>query len=225
MARRVARAGWTVCLSFRTEEGAASALAAELGGRAVRADVADEQDVQRLWSVADEMGSVTAAVANAGMMVPQARLDEMSAERIRRVLEVNVVGVLLTCREAVLRMSSGHGGSGGSIVAVSSAASRLGSPGEYVDYAASKGAVDTLVVGLAREVAAEGVRVNGVRPGIIDTAIHDSGGQPDRAARMAPQIPMQRAGSADEVATTIAWLLSEDASYVTGALVDISGGR
>lgn len=224
-ARRVAGAGWTVCLSWHIDRVAAETLAAELGGRAVRADVADARDVLSLYTAADEMGPVTAAVANAGIVGPASRLDEISADRIRRMLEVNVVGVMLTAREAVRRMSTRHGGQGGSIVTVSSIASRLGSPGEYIDYAASKGAVDTFTLGLAREVATERIRVNVVRPGIIDTDIHASGGQPDRATRLGAQMPMGRPGTADEVAAAIAWLLSDDAAYTTGAVLDVSGGR
>lgn len=224
-ARRVTDAGWLVCLSWRVDRVAAETLAAELGGRAVRADVADEGDVLGLFVAADELGPVTAAVANAGIVGPASRLDAISADRIRHILEVNVLGVMLTAREAVWRMSTRHGGQGGSIVTVSSIASRLGSPGEYVDYAASKGAVDAFTLGLAREVATERVRVNVVRPGIIDTDIHASGGQPDRAARLAAQMPMGRAGTADEVAAAIAWLLSDDAAYTTGAVLDVSGGR
>jgi NAD(P)-dependent dehydrogenase (short-subunit alcohol dehydrogenase family) len=224
-ARRVTSAGWTVCLSWSTNQLAAEAIANELGGRAVRADVADERDVLDLYAAADEMGTVTAAVANAGIVAPAARVDEMSVDRMRRMLEVNVIGVMLTAREAVRRMSTRHGGTGGSIVTVSSIASRLGSPAEYVDYAASKGAVDSFTIGLAREVAGEGIRANVVRPGIIDTDIHGSGGQPDRAGRLGPLAPMQRAGTADEVAGAIAWLLSADASYTTGAIIDVGGGR
>ena len=224
-ARRAAAAGWTVCLSYLADKSAAAAVAKEVGGRAVRAEVADERDVVALFAAADEMGPVTAAVANAGIVGPAIRVDEMSVDRIRRMLEVNVVGVMLTAREAVRRMSTLHDGRGGSIVTVSSLASRLGSPNLYVDYAASKGAVDSFTIGLAREVASEGIRANVVRPGIIDTEIHGSGGQPDRAHQIGPTTPMQRAGTADEVAATIVWLLSADASYTTGAIIDVGGGR
>ena len=224
-ARRAAAAGWRVCLSWHDDERSAQALAAEVDGRAVRADVADEADVLALFDIADELGPVGAVVANAGIVAPAARLAEMTIERLRRVLEVNVLGVMLTAREAVRRMSTRAGGGGGSIVTVSSIASRLGSPDEYVDYAASKGAVDSFTIGLAREVAGDGIRANVVRPGVIDTDIHRSGGQPDRATRLAPQIPMQRAGTADEVAAAIVWLLSADSSYTTGAVVDVGGGR
>lgn len=224
-ARRAARAGWQVCLSWNADRQAAEAVAREVAGRAVRADVADEGDVVGLFATAAAMGAVTAAVANAGIVAPQARLDEMGADRMRRMLEVNVLGTLLTAREAVRRMSTRLGGTGGAIVLVSSAASRLGSAGEYVDYAASKGAIDSLSLGLAREVAADGIRVNAVRPGIVQTGIHASGGEPGRPERLVPQIPMGRAGRADEVAAAIVWLLGDDSPYTAGAILDVSGGR
>jgi NAD(P)-dependent dehydrogenase (short-subunit alcohol dehydrogenase family) len=226
----VAAAGWAVCLTYRSEQEAADAVVAairESGGTAaaVRADVASEADVVAAFAAADRLGPVTALVANAGIGAARARVDELTAERIQRILAVNVLGAVLCCREAVRRLSSRHGGPGGSIVLVSSAASRLGSPGEYVDYAASKGAVDTLGLGLAREVAAEGIRVNVVRPGIIETGIHASGGQPDRAARLGPTVPIGRAGEAGEIAAAIRWLLTDEASYCTGAILDVTGGR
>ncbi|MGO8686878.1 MAG: SDR family oxidoreductase [Candidatus Dormibacteria bacterium] len=224
-ARRAAGAGWRVCISWHADRAAAEAVAEEVGGRAVRADVGVEEDVVSLFAAADEMGRLSAAVANAGAVARRARLDEMDADRMRRILEANVLGVMLTAREAVRRMSPRHGGAGGSIVTVSSAASRLGSPGEYVDYAASKGAVDTFTLGLAREVAAEGIRVNAVRPGIVETGIHASGGQPDRVSRLAPTIPVGRAGRPEEVAAAIVWLLGDDSPYTTGAILDVSGGR
>jgi NAD(P)-dependent dehydrogenase (short-subunit alcohol dehydrogenase family) len=224
-ARRCAAAGWTVCLTYRADRAAAERLAGELGGAAVQADVASEDDVLRAFAAADELGPLRGLVANAGIVAPQARVEEMSGERVTRMLAVNVLGPLLCCREAVRRMSTRHGGPGGAIVLVSSAASRLGSPGEYVDYAASKGAVDTLGLGLAREVAGEDVRVNVVRPGIVDTDMHASGGRPDRVARLAPGLPLGRAGTADEVAAAIAWLLSDDASYCTGSILDVAGAR
>jgi NAD(P)-dependent dehydrogenase (short-subunit alcohol dehydrogenase family) len=172
-----------------------------------------------------ELGPLRGLVNNAGIVGPKARLDQMDLARWRRMLDVNVLGSLLCAQQALRRMSTRHGGAGGAIVNLSSMAATLGSGGQYVDYAASKGAIDTFTVGLARELAAEGVRVNGVRPGIIDTDIHASGGEPDRARQLAPSVPMQRAGSADEVAAAIVWLLSPAASYVTGTTVDVSGGR
>jgi NAD(P)-dependent dehydrogenase (short-subunit alcohol dehydrogenase family) len=230
VARRVAAAGWDVCLSYRADAEAAAQVAGEVeaAGRraaAVRADMAVEADVLTMFAAADALGPLGALVANAGIVAPQIRVDEVSAERVERLLAVNVLGPILCCREAVRRMSTRHGGPGGSIVLVSSAASRIGGSGEYVDYAATKGAVDTLGLGLAREVTREGVRVNVVRPGIIDTEIHASGGQPDRAARLGPGAPLGRAGTADEVAAAIAWLLGADAAYCTGSVLDVAGGR
>jgi NAD(P)-dependent dehydrogenase (short-subunit alcohol dehydrogenase family) len=188
---------------------------------AVKADVAVEADVVRAFEAASELGPLAGFVANAGIVAPKARVDELTVERVERMLAVNVLGAIVGCREAVRRMSTRHGGGGGSIVLVGSAASRLGGSGEYVDYAASKGAIDTLGLGLAREVADEGVRVNVVRPGFIDTTIHE----PGRLERVVPAVPMRRAGEADEVAAAVVWLLGEGASYTTGALLDISGGR
>jgi NAD(P)-dependent dehydrogenase (short-subunit alcohol dehydrogenase family) len=198
------------------------------GARAlvVPVDVSSEESVEALFATVDrEIGPPAALVNCAGIVDEKARLDQFSAARILRMLSVNVLGSFLCAREAVRRMSTAHGGSGGTIVNLSSAASRLGSPGEYIDYAASKGAVDTMTLGLAREVASEGVRVNAVRPGLVHTEIHASGGQPDRAERLAPTIPMGRGGEAREVAEAIVWLCSDEASYVTGALIDVSGGR
>ncbi|HYA00936.1 MAG TPA: SDR family oxidoreductase [Candidatus Binatia bacterium] len=224
-ARQAASAGWRVCLSWHADRESAEAVADEISGRAVRAEVCQEDEVRALFEAAGEMGPVTAAVANAGIVAAQARLDEMDGGRMRRTLEVNVLGVMLTAREAIRRMSQRHGGGGGSIVTVSSAASRLGSAGEYVDYAASKGAVDSFTIGLAREVAAEGIRVNAVRPGVVETEIHSLGGEPGRAARLAPSIPLGRAARPDEVAAAIVWLLGDEAAYVTGAILDVAGGR
>lgn len=203
VSRAAAAAGWWVCLTYRRDESAALALRDELRASgaaavAVRADVAVDADVRAAFAAADELGPVAGLVANAGIVAPKARVDEMDAGRVERMLAVNVLGPILCCREAVRRLSTRHGGPGGSIVLVSSAASRLGSPHEYVDYAASKAAVDTLGIGLAKEVAAEGVRVNVVRPGVVDTDIHASGGQPGRVAALAPSLPMGRAGRADE---------------------------
>jgi len=227
---RAAAAGWSVCLTYRGDEVAADDLVARarhagVDARAVRADVAVEADVEAAFAAADAMGPLAGVVVNAGVVVPKARVDAMSAQRVAEMLAVNVVGAVVTCREAVRRLSTAHGGPGGSIVLVSSVAARLGAPGEYVDYAASKAAVDTLGTGLAKEVAGEGVRVNVVRPGIIDTGIHASGGQPDRVARIGPAVPVGRAGTADEVAAAVAWLLSDEASYCTGSVLDIAGGR
>ncbi|WP_244522575.1 SDR family oxidoreductase [Geodermatophilus africanus] len=229
-ARAAAAAGWSVALTYRDDEAAAADVVTGIeaaGGtaRAVRADVSVEDDVLAAFAAAEGLGPVTGLVANAGIVGERARVDELTAERVQRMLAVNVLGTVLCCREAVRRMSTRHGGSGGSVVLLSSAASRLGSPGEYVDYAASKGAVDTLGVGLAREVADEGVRVNVVRPGIIETEIHASGGQPDRVARVGPTVPMGRAGLPEEVAAAVLWLLGNDAAYCTGSLLDVAGGR
>lgn len=228
--RRAARAGWSVCFSWRSDEAAAQGVADAVGrdggaAVAVRADMAVEDDIVGLFAQAARLGHVTGLVANAGVVAGRARVDELDAQRFRRLMEVNVVAPFLCCREAVRRMSTRHGGQGGAVVLVSSAASRLGSPGEYVDYAASKGAVDTLGLGLAKEVAGEGVRVNVVRPGVIDTGIHASGGQPDRVARLAPSLPLGRAGTVDEVAAAVVWLLGDEASYCSGSVLDVAGGR
>ncbi|HYO35052.1 MAG TPA: SDR family oxidoreductase [Geodermatophilus sp.] len=229
-ARAAASAGWSVALTYRDDGAAADAVVAdvEAAGRAavaVRADVSVEDDVLAAFAAAERLGPLTGLVANAGVVAPRARVDEYDAERVQRLLAVNVLGTVLCCREAVRRMSTRYGGGGGSVVLVSSAASRLGSPGEYVDYAATKGAVDTLGVGLAREVAGESVRVNVVRPGIVDTGIHATGGQPDRVARLAPTVPMGRAGRAEEVAAAVVWLLGEGSGYCTGSVLDVAGGR
>jgi NAD(P)-dependent dehydrogenase (short-subunit alcohol dehydrogenase family) len=234
-ALRAARQGWDLAINYSRDAEAAAAVAAQvqaLGRRAftVRADVADEAQVLAMFEQLDREAALHGTplrglVNNAGVVDVAARVDEMSLARLQRMFAVNVLGSMLCAREAVRRMSTRHGGAGGAIVNLSSAASRLGSPGQYVDYAAAKGAIDVFTVGLAREVAAEGVRVNAVRPGIIETEIHASGGEPDRAQRLAPQVPMQRAGSADEVAAPIVWLLSAEAGYTTGALIDVTGGR
>jgi NAD(P)-dependent dehydrogenase (short-subunit alcohol dehydrogenase family) len=198
------------------------------GGQAMalQADVSREDEVMAMFARIDaKWGPLAALVNNAGVVDVSARVDGMGVARLSRMLNTHVLGSFVCAREAVLRMSTRHGGSGGAIVNLSSAASKLGSPGQYVDYAACKGAIDTFTIGLAKEVAAEGIRVNAVRPGIIDTDIHASGGEPDRAQRLAPQVPMQRPGSAQEVANAILWLLGPQASYCTGALLDVGGGR
>ncbi len=223
--------GYHVGVNYRTNRAAAEGVVAEIraaGGTAtaIAGDVAVEDDVLRLFAECERtLGPITALVNNAGVVDMKARVDEMSAARIQRMFAINVVGTILCAREAVKRMSTKHGGRGGAIVNVSSVASRIGSPGEYVDYAAAKGAVDVFTIGLAKEVAAEGIRVNAVRPGIVRTEIHASGGQPDRLERIAPLVPMLRPGEPEEIAGAILWLLSQEAAYTTGALLDIAGGR
>lgn len=223
--------GRMVIVNYTRDAVAAQAVVDRIradGGQALalQADVADEAQVLAMFARIDaECPPLVGLVNNAGVVDQPARVDEMSGERIQRMFAINVFGSLWCAREAVRRMSTKHGGRGGAIVNLSSAAARLGSPSQYVDYAAAKGAIDTFTVGLAREVADEGVRVNAVRPGIIETDIHASGGLPDRVAQMAPLVPMKRAGSADEVAQAIVWLLSDAASYTTGAIVDVTGGR
>ncbi len=230
-AKLLARKGYRICVNYRSDEAAARAVVGELassgaGAIAVQADVSQEDGVMRLFEAVDkELGPLTALVNNAGMLLPQMRVENMDASRINQILATNVTGAFLCCREAVKRMSTTHGGQGGSIVNVSSAAARTGSPGEYVDYAASKGAIDTLTRGLSLEVAAEGIRVNCVRPGFIYTDMHVDGGEPERVDRLADSIPMRRGGSPEEVAHAIAWLLSDEASYVNGTFIDVAGGR
>ena len=230
-ARLAARRGYRVCLSYVSNEAAARGVVAEIESKdgeavAVAADVAVETDVLRLFDTVDRcFGRLDALVNNAGVLEHHMRVEAMSLGRLQRVLATNVIGAFLCAREAVKRMSTRHGGSGGAIVNVSSMAARLGAPNEYVDYAASKGAIDSMTIGLAREVAAEGIRVNAVRPGVIYTDIHASGGEPGRVDRIKGSVPMQRGGTADEVAQAILWLLSAEASYSTGAFIDVSGGR
>jgi NAD(P)-dependent dehydrogenase (short-subunit alcohol dehydrogenase family) len=230
-ARLAAQRGYAVAVNYRNDAASAQSVVEAIeraGGRAVavRGDVARERDVIAMFDAATQaLGPVTALVNNAGILEQQMRLDEMDAARFERVLATNVAGVLLCAREAVRRMSTRHGGQGGGIVNVSSVAARLGSPGEYIDYAASKGAVDSLTVGLAREVADEGIRVNAVRPGVIYTDIHASGGEPGRVDRVKSAVPLKRGGQPEEVARAIVWLLSEESSYCTGAFLDVSGGR
>ena len=226
-----AQRGWDVAINYTRDAAAAERVAAEVratGRRAlvVQADVSDEAQVLAMFVAVDQQfGALGGLVNNAGVVDVPARVDEMSLQRLMRMFAINLSGSFLCAREAVKRMSTRHGGAGGVIVNLSSAAARLGSPGQYVDYAAAKAGIDTFTLGLAREVASEGIRVNAVRPGIIDTDIHASGGLPERARQVAPMVPMQRAGSAGEVAQAIVWLLSEAASYTTGAVLDVSGGR
>ena len=220
-----------MAINYTQDATAAQAVAADVraaGRRALvlKGDVGVEADVVALFTAIDrEWGPLGGLVNNAGVVDVAARVDEMSGARLQRMFSINVLGTMWAAREAVRRMSKRHGGAGGVIVNLSSAAAKLGSPGQYVDYAAAKGAVDAFTLGLAREVAAEGIRVNAVRPGIIETDIHASGGQPGRAAQLAPSVPMQRSGSAEEVAQAIVWLLSADSSYTTGSVVDVTGGR
>jgi len=229
--RLAGAAGYRVAVNYATNEAAADAVVATIragGGEAVkiRGDVGSEADVLAMFAAVDEaFGRLDAFVNNAGVVDMKARVDQMSAARLERMMRINVVGSFLCAREAVRRMSTLHGGKGGAIVNLSSAAAVIGGSGQYVDYAASKGAIDTLTVGLSREVAAEGIRVNAVRPGIIDTEIHASGGEPDRIAAMREGIPMKREGTAEEVAEVVLWLLSDAASYTTGSIVNVSGGR
>ena len=229
-ARLAARRGWRVCVNYLRNREAAEALVASIaaaGGvaRAVAGDVARESDVVRMFDEAAKMGPVAALVNNAGILERQTRLDDMEAARFERVFATNITGAFLCAREAVRRMSTRHGGNGGVIVNVSSMAARLGSPGEYVDYAASKGAIDSLTIGLAKEVAEEGIRVNAVRPGVIYTGIHASGGEPGRVDRVKAGVPMKRGGQPEEVAQAILWLMSDESSYTTGGFIDVSGGR
>ncbi|MER9654440.1 SDR family oxidoreductase [Mesorhizobium sp. M0152] len=225
------KAGYRVAVNYASNQTAAAALVGEIkaaGGEAfaVRGDVGVESDIVAMFGAVDRAyGRLDAFVNNAGIVDIKARVDEMDVSRLERMMRINVVGPFLCAREAVKRMSTRHGGSGGSIVNISSAAAMLGSPGEYVDYAASKGAIDTFTIGLAREVALEGIRVNAVRPGIIDTEIHASGGQPDRVERVRDMLPMKRAGTVDEVAGAVLYFLSDAASYTTGAILNVSGGR
>lgn len=227
----VARHGYAVAVNYLRQQAAAEALVAQIcaaGGKAkaIQADIAQENEVLRLFQQAEQtLGPLCGLVNNAATLETQMRLDQMGADRLQRVFATNVIGSLLCAREAVKRLSTRHGGKGGAIVNVSSAAARLGSANEYIDYAASKGAIDTLTLGLAREVAAEGIRVNAVRPGFIYTDMHADGGEPGRVDRLTPQIPMQRGGQAAEVAEAILWLLSDAASYTTGSFIEVSGGR
>jgi len=226
-----ARRGWSVGVSYREDAAAADAVVETIsraGGRAValKGDVSVEADVAAIFDQAtNALGTLTGVVANAGIVAPSARLVDMSAERMRHMFEVNVLGAYLTAREAARRMTESSSGLGGSIVLMSSAAARLGSPNLYVDYAGSKGAIDTLTIGLSRELGPEGVRVNAIRPGLIDTEIHASGGEPDRAQSLGRTVPLGRPGTAHEIAEAVIWLHSDSAAYVTGAILDATGGR
>ena len=230
-ARLAAQQGYAVAVNYVSNRDAAESVVADIvrgGGRAiaVAGDVSKEGDIINMFSSVDrELGTLTALVNNAGILGRQSRLDEMSADRINQVLLANITGSLLCAREAVRRMSTRHGGQGGTIVNLSSMAAKLGGPGEYVDYAASKGAIDAFTIGLAKEVAAEGIRVNAVRPGLIYTDIHASGGEAGRVDRLKDAVPMKRGGTAEEVANAIMWLVSDQSSYATGTFIDVSGGR
>ncbi|UVC16442.1 SDR family oxidoreductase [Mesorhizobium onobrychidis] len=229
--RLAAKAGYRVAINYASNEAAATALVEAIeqaGGEAlaIKGDVGSEADIQAMFECIDHaFGPLDALVNNAGVVDRRARVDEMSGARLERMMRINIIGSMLCAREAVKRMSTSHGGKGGAIVNISSIAARIGGPGEYVDYAASKGAIDSFTIGLAREVAGEGIRVNAVSPGIVDTEIHASGGQPDRVERMRHGVPMQRAGTTEEVAAAILWLLSDGASYTTGANLEVGGGR
>lgn len=230
-ARAAARQGHPVCIAYRRDAAAAEAVVAGIrsgGGTAiaVQADVAVAAEVARLFAACDrQLGTLGVLVNNAGILERQARLEDIDGDRLARIFATNVTGSFLCAREAIRRMSTRHGGSGGAIVNVSSMAARLGGPGEYIDYAASKGAIDTMTIGLARELAEEGIRVNAVRPGVIYTELHASGGEPGRVDRVKSAVPMKRGGQPEEVAEAIVWLASEAASYTTGTFIDVSGGR
>ena len=226
-----AQDGWAVAVNYANNQAAANQVVqaiAQAGGQAiaVQGDVADEAQIVRMFATVDQqLGRVTGLVNNAGVVDVTARVEDMSWQRLERMMRINVLGSFACAKEAIRRMSTRHGGQGGVIVNLSSVAARLGAPAQYVDYAASKGAIDTFTVGLAKELATENIRVNAVRPGVIDTDIHASGGLPNRARDLAPLIPMQRAGTAEEIAESIVWLLSDKASYVTGTCLDVGGGR
>jgi len=230
-ALQAAQQGYAVAISYRDNKATAGGIVRSIektGGRAiaVRADVASEKDILAMFETVDrELGTLDALVNNAGIVAPARRVDQFDLARLEKMFTTNVIGSFLCAREAVRRMSTRHGGKGGSIVNLSSGASRLGAPGQYVDYAASKGAIDTMTLGLAREVAAEGIRVNAVRPGLIYTDIHASGGEPGRVDRLKDMVPMQRGGTPDEVAAAVLWLMSTESSYTTGSILDVTGGR
>lgn len=228
---RLASDGYDICVNFLSNEAAAMDVAATaksfgVNAISVQADISSEKEVEHLFQATDrQLGTPSLLVNNAGILFQQGHVVDMTAERINKILTTNVTGYFLCCKQAIIRMSTKNGGLGGVIVNVSSAASRLGSAGEYVDYAASKGAIDTLTIGLASEVAEEGIRVNGVRPGFIYTEMHTSGGEPDRVDRLKETLPMKRGGFPEEVAAAISWLASDDSSYSTGSFIEVSGGR
>jgi NAD(P)-dependent dehydrogenase (short-subunit alcohol dehydrogenase family) len=225
-ARLAAERGYKVCINYARDRAAADKVARETGGIAVAADVSQEADVLRLFEEVDRrLGRLSVLVNNAGIVDLSQRVDEMSAARLARMFAINITGSFLCAREAVKRMSTRHGGKGGAIVNLSSVAARIGSPGMYVDYAASKAAIDAMTLGLSKEVGGEGIRVNAVRPGVIKTEIHASGGDPGRAERIGATAPLGRSGEAEEIARAILWLASEEASYVSGAILDVAGGR
>ena len=230
-ARIAGRSGYAVCVNFLKNKVAAKQIVDKInadGGQAIAvgADISKEEEVLELFSIVDDrLGKISALVNNAGILESQMRIEDMDSKRLNRVFLTNITGSILCAREAVKRMSIKNGGNGGTIVNLSSAAARLGSPGEYIDYAASKGAIDTFTRGLAQEVAEEGIRVNAVRPGVIETDIHASGGEPGRVERIKDTIPLKRGGQPEEVAKAIMWLLSSESSFTTGALLEVSGGR
>jgi NAD(P)-dependent dehydrogenase (short-subunit alcohol dehydrogenase family) len=225
-ARLAVERGYKVCVNYLRDKAAAEKLAGEIGAVAVAADISVEADVMRLFkAIDDKLGRLDVLVNNAGIVDVKARVDEMSVARLQRMFSVNVVGSFLCAREAVKRMAKRHGGTGGTIVNVSSAAARIGSPGDYVDYASAKGAIDTFTMGLAKEVAGDGIRVNAVRPGVIRTEIHATSGDPGRLERIGAAAPLARPGEPEEVARAILWLASDESSYTTGAIIDVTGGR
>jgi len=230
-AKLASKKGYSVCINYRQDKTAAEHLKQEIveqGGSAfvIQADVSLESDVDQLFrTIKEEHGSLYGLINNAGVITPQSKLVDMSYERLQRVFNINVIGSFLCAQAAVKQMSTDFGGSGGAIINLSSAAARIGSPNEFIDYAASKGAIDTMTIGLAKEVAEQGIRVNAVRPGLIKTDLHADAGDIDRPEKLKQHIPMKRAGTAEEVANAIVWLLSDEASYVTGTLMDVTGGR
>jgi len=229
-ARLANKKGWSICINYQSRNDSAEKLVDEInesGGSAisVKADISKEADVISLFNTVDKFGKIQALINNAGVIAPQSPLVDVSADRLHKIFNTNIVGSFLCAREAVKRMSTGRDGHGGSIINVSSAAARLGSPHEFIDYAASKGAIDTMTIGLSKEIAEEGIRVNAVRPGLIETEMHLDAGDINRPQKLKKFIPMKKVGSASDVANAIVWLMSDEASYVTGALIDVAGGR